>query len=34
MAWIGKALFFIGVIHSLFGLVALRSTLVVLWDEG
>ena len=34
MAWIGKALFFVGVVHSLFGLVALRSILGVLWDEG
>ena len=34
MAWIGKALFFVGVIHSLFGLVVLRSILGVLWNEG
>ena len=34
MAWIGKALFVIGVVHSLFGLVVLRSTLAVLWNEG
>ncbi len=34
MAWIGKALFLIGCIHSLFGVVVLRSTLAVLWNEG
>ena len=34
MAWIGKTIFLIGVVHSLFGFVALRSTLAVLWNEG
>ncbi len=33
-AWIGKTLFGIGVIHSLFGFVFMRSTLAVLWSEG
>ncbi|MCP4654925.1 MAG: hypothetical protein GY856_05845 [bacterium] len=33
-AWIGKFLFGIGVIHSLFGFVFMRSTLAVLWSEG
>ena len=34
MAWIGKALFLIGVVHSLFGVVVLRSILTILWNEG
>lgn len=34
MAWIGKWLFAVGVIHSLFGFVFMRNTLAVLWLEG
>ena len=34
MAWIGKWLFAVGVIHSLFGLLFMRGTLAVLWSEG
>lgn len=34
MAWIGKWLFAVGVIHSLFGFLFMRNTLVVLWSEG
>jgi len=34
MAWIGKWIFSVGVIHSLFGFLFMRSTLVVLWSEG
>lgn len=33
-AWIGKTLFGIGVIHSLFGFFFMRGTLAVLWGEG
>ena len=33
MAWIGKWLIAVGVIHSLFGFVFMRSTLAVLWSE-
>lgn len=33
MAWIGKWLFAVGVIHSLFGFVFMRTTLAVLWSE-
>lgn len=33
-AWIGKTLFAIGVIHTLFGLVFMRGTLALLWSEG
>ncbi len=33
-AWIGKTLVGVGVIHSLFGLVFMRSTLAILWSEG
>jgi len=33
-AWIGKTLFGVGVIHSVFGFVFMRSTLAVLWSEG
>jgi hypothetical protein len=34
MAWIGKWLFAVGVIHSLFGIIFMRTTLSVLWSEG
>jgi len=34
MAWIGKWLIGVGVIHSAFGFVFMRSTLAVLWSEG
>jgi hypothetical protein len=34
MPWIGKWLFAVGVIHSLFGLLFMRGTLAVLWSEG
>ena len=34
MAWIGKWLFAVGVIHSLFGIFFMRSTLATLWSEG
>ncbi len=34
MAWIGKWFFAVGVIHSLFGFLFMRSTLGVLWSEG
>lgn len=34
MAWIGKWLFAVGVIHSLLGLVFARSTLATLMNEG
>jgi hypothetical protein len=33
-AWIGKATIGIGIIHCLFGLVFMRSTLALLWSEG
>lgn len=33
MAWIGKWLFAVGVIHSVFGFVFMRGTLAVLWSE-
>jgi len=33
MAWIGKCLIAVGVIHSLFGFVFMRGTLAVLWSE-
>jgi hypothetical protein len=34
VAWIGKWLFAVGVIHTLFGLLFMRGTLAVLWSEG
>ncbi len=34
MAWIGKWLFGVGVIHLLFGFIIMQSTLAVLWLEG
>jgi hypothetical protein len=34
LAWIGKAIFLIGVVHSTFGVVVHRSTFAVLWSEG
>ena len=34
MAWIGKGLFAVGVIHFLFGIFFMHETLVVLWSEG
>ena len=34
MAWIGKWLFAVGVIHSLFGIFFMHATLAVLWSEG
>ena len=34
MAWIGKWLFAVGVIHSLFGIFFMHTTLAVLWSEG
>ena len=34
VAWIGKWLFAVGVIHSLFGIFFMRSTLATLWSEG
>ena len=33
-AWIGKTLVGVGVIHSFFGFVFMRSTLAILWREG
>ena len=33
MAWKGKWLFAVGVIHSLFGLAFMKTTLAVLWSE-
>ena len=33
MAWIGKWLFAVGVIHSLFGIAFMRGTLAMLWSE-
>jgi len=34
VAWIGRWLFAVGVIHSLFGIFFMRSTLATLWSEG
>ena len=34
MAWIGKWIFAVGVIHSLFGIFFMHTTLAVLWSEG
>jgi hypothetical protein len=34
MAWIGKWLFAVGVIHSLFGIVFMHPVLAILWSEG
>ena len=34
MAWIGKWLFAVGVIHLSFGVFFMHSTLAVLWSEG
>jgi len=34
MAWIGKWLFAVGVIHLLFGVFFMHTTLAVLWSEG
>ena len=34
VAWIGKWLFTVGVIHLSFGIIFMHSTLVVLWSEG
>ena len=34
MAWIGKWIFAVGVIHSLFGVFFMHTTLAVLWSEG
>ena len=34
MAWIGKWLFGVGVIHLSFGLVFMHDTLRLLWSEG
>jgi len=34
MAWIGKWLFAVGVIHLSFGIIFMHSTLAVLWSEG
>ena len=34
MAWIGKWLFAVGVIHLTFGLVFMHDTLTLLWSEG
>ncbi len=34
MAWIGKWIIGVGVIHTIFGLVFMRDTLIVLWLEG
>ena len=33
MAWKGKWFFAVGVIHSLFGLAFMKTTLAVLWSE-
>jgi hypothetical protein len=33
LAWIGKWLFAVGVIHSSFGFVFMRGTIAVLWSE-
>lgn len=33
-AWIGKAIIFIGIVHSVFGFVVFRSTLAELVREG
>ena len=34
VAWIGKWLFAVGAIHTLFGLLFMRGMLAVLWSEG
>ena len=34
VAWIGKWLFAVGVIHLLFGIYFMHTTLAVLWSEG
>ena len=34
MAWIGKWLFAVGVIHLSFGLAFMHDTLALLWSEG
>jgi hypothetical protein len=34
VAWIGKWLFAVGVIHLSFGLVFMHDTLALLWSEG
>ncbi|UCE07736.1 MAG: hypothetical protein JSW07_06810 [bacterium] len=33
MAWIGKWIFAVGVIHTLFGIAFMKTTLAVLWSE-
>ncbi len=34
MVWIGRGLFAVGVIHLLFGIFFMHTTLAVLWSEG
>ncbi len=34
MVWIGRWLFAVGVIHLLFGIFFMHTTLAVLWSEG
>lgn len=34
MAWIGKWLFAVGVIHLSFGVIFMHTTLALLWSEG
>ena len=34
LAWIGKSIVFIAIIHSVFGFVAFRSTLVEVFGDG
>jgi hypothetical protein len=34
VAWIGKWLFAVGVIHLSFGIFFMHTTLAVLWSEG
>ena len=34
LAWIGKSIIFIGIIHSIFGFVVFRSTIAELFREG
>lgn len=34
VAWIGKWLFAVGVVHLSFGIIFMHSTLAVLWSEG
>ena len=33
MAWIGKCLIAVGVVHSLFGVLFMKGTLAILWSE-